>query len=210
MAAQRTSKRFQLIPIAGTAVLLAALALSGCSAQSATMPAESTTGAPAPHATEVSPSGDIPDNQAYVPFTAPTGNFSVTVPEGWAQSTVDGATIFADKLNIIALRSATSAVAPTVASVTQNDVAALKLAGGNFSLKKVAPFTRPGGSGVLITYQSDSAVNKVTGAVVRNDVEQYLFWKAGTQVTVTLTSPKGSDNVDPWAKVTGSFLWLSK
>ncbi|MET4780414.1 hypothetical protein [Glaciihabitans sp. UYNi722] len=210
MAAQRTSKRLQLIPIVGAAVLLAALALSGCSAQSATTPAKPTSGAPAPHATEVSPSGDIPDNQAYVPFTDPTGAFSVTVPEGWAQSTADGATVFADKLNIIALRSATSATAPTVASATQNEVAALKSSGGNFSLKKVAAFTRPGGSGVLITFQSDSAVNQVTGSVVRNDVEQYLFWKAGTRVTVTLTSPQGSDNVDPWAKVTGSFVWLTK
>jgi hypothetical protein len=47
----------------------------------------------------------------------------------------------------------------------------------------------------------------VTGKVVLQDVERYVFWQAGTRATITLSSPKGSDNVDPWRKVTNSFGW---
>ena len=47
----------------------------------------------------------------------------------------------------------------------------------------------------------------MTASTHRQAVEDYVFWKDGTQVDVTLTSPKGADNVDPWKKITDSFTW---
>jgi hypothetical protein len=59
---------------------------------------------PNPNAPEVSPAGDIPDNQAFVAYTKPGSGVSVKVPEGWAQSTANGAVTFTDKLNAITIK----------------------------------------------------------------------------------------------------------
>ncbi|MFM9921200.1 hypothetical protein [Lacisediminihabitans sp. H27-G8] len=216
MAAQRTAQQSKAVAAAGFALLAAVVGLSGCTSTGTTSnspPPASATGnaaTPTPRSTEVSPAGDIPDNQAFVPFLSPDGTFSVAVPEGWAQSQSGAIITFADKLNVITVVTQSASAAPTVTSVTNGEVVSLRASEAKFFLTDVKSFSRAGGSGVLITFQSDSAVNQVTGSVVRNEVEQYLFWKGGKQVTVTLTSPKGSDNVDPWAKVTGSFVWLAK
>src|SRR5258705_6095076 len=84
------------------AVLATAAVLVGC-ATSATAPSGSGAGsstltAPAP---ETNPAGDIPDNQAYVPFTPPGGLFTGSVPEGWARRTARAATIFTHKVNTL-------------------------------------------------------------------------------------------------------------
>ena len=216
MAAQRTSKHPLVAAAAGVVLLASSVGLAGCSAQSpsgvaATTPSTSTaSAAPAPRSTEVSPAGDIPDNQAYVAFTSADRAFSVSVPEGWAETATGSTTIFTDKLNMISLIPTAVASAPTVDSARQADVSALNVSEQKFALTNITPFTRPGGSGVEITYSADSPVNQVTGSVVRNQVERYLFWRGGKQVAVVLTSPQGSDNVDPWAKVTGSFAWSAK
>jgi hypothetical protein len=212
MAAQRTSKHPTAAVIIGAAIAIVALSLSGCSSQGASITGRPSASqvAPTPRSTEVNPSGDIPDNQAYVAFTASDGAFSVKVPEGWARTSSGSMTSFTDKLNMITVDQKAASAAPTVASAKQGEVVALSSSEPKFTLTDVKTFTRAGGGGILITFQSDSPVNPVTASVVRNEVEQYLFWKGGQQVSLTLTSPKGSDNVDPWAQVTGSFRWLTK
>jgi hypothetical protein len=212
MAAQRTSKHPTAAVIIGAAIAIVAVSFAGCSSQGAPITGRpsASQAAPTPRSTEVNPSGDIPDNQAYVAFTASDGAFSVKVPEGWARTSSGSMTSFTDKLNMITVDQKAASAAPTVASAKQGEVVALSSSEPKFTLTDVKTFTRAGGGGILITFQSDSPVNPVTGSVVRNEVEQYLFWKGGQQVSLTLTSPKGSDNVDPWAQVTGSFRWLTK
>ncbi|MDT4974331.1 MAG: hypothetical protein QOG98_89, partial [Pseudonocardiales bacterium] len=58
-----------------------------------------------------------------------------------------------------------------------------------------------------LTYRADSAPNPVTNKVAVEAVERYEFWRNGTEVVLTLSAPVGSDNVDPWLKVTDSFAW---
>jgi hypothetical protein len=159
--------------------------------------------------TEVSPPGDIPDDQAFVTFTDDSGAYSLEVPEGWARQASGTTTTFTDKLNSISTDLSPSAAVPTVDSVNAVDVPALASSQANFILTKVEAFNRPGGNGILITYLADSPVNEVTGTVVRDEVQRYLFWKDGQQAALTLSGPQGSDNVDPWARVSGSFRWLS-
>ncbi|MDQ1556577.1 MAG: hypothetical protein QOI02_1579 [Actinomycetota bacterium] len=199
------------VRIAAVAATIAVLAtLTACTAA----PAAPATGAPSPSSvpsafpTEVSPPGDVPDTQAYVAYTAPDGSFSLKVPEGWAQSTTGSSTTFTDKLNSVALESTAATSAPTVASAKAKELAHLAAVLPKFSLTTVTTFTRPGGRGVMATYLADSAPSPVTGSVVRDAGELFLFWKNGKQVAVTLTSPQGADNVDPWNIVTRSFLWL--
>jgi hypothetical protein len=59
----------------------------------------------------------------------------------------------------------------------------------------------------LITYRDDSPQNPVTGKVAVEDVQRYEFYRSGTEVALTLSAPVGSDNVDPWRKITDSFAW---
>jgi hypothetical protein len=184
------------------AVALAiALVVTGCST-------DATSKSPSDASpTEVSPNGDIPDNQAFIPYTPASGTYTVTVPEGWSQSSTGEATTFTDKLNAAKFEEMSSATAPTIQSAKSAVVPQLEMDHPGFALTDVAAVTRAGGSGVLLRYEQDAAVNDVTESVGKEAVEEYLFWKAGTLVTITLTSPVGADNVDPWRQITDSFSW---
>ena len=221
----RSTRTARSTAVTAGAALVAALSLAACGAAStgrstpgatAPQPSGSVTGTstptakttqPGPVATESNPPGDIPDNQAFVAYVSTTGGFTVKVPEGWARTTSGTTVVFTDKLNSVRVEESTSASAPTVASATSADVAALKAAQPQFQLKAVTTFTRPGGTGVLITYLTDSAPDPVTNKVVRDAVERYVFWKSGRLVVLSLVGPVNADNVDPWRKVTESFGW---
>ncbi len=211
-------KRITSIAIGATALALTAGACGGGSGKnsasggstSSTM-AGPTTLAPSSTAVssgpEVNPAGDIPDNQAFVAYSPPSSGFSIQVPEGWARIETGGAVTFTDKLNSIRMETAATATAPTVQSAEQNEVPAIKAVTKNFQAGAVTSVTRKAGAGVLITYGADSPPDAVTGKVVQDAVERYEFWKAGTQVILTLSGPQGADNVDPWRVVTDSFGW---
>ncbi len=166
----------------------------------------SATSTPGPVATESNPPGDIPDNQAFVAYASAAGGFVVKVPEGWARTGSGAEVTFTDKLNSVGVAEASSATAPTVASVRATLVPLLQSV-PKLQLLGVKPVSRPAGAGVLVTYLADSAPDPVTGKVVRDSVERYLFWRSGRLVTLTLTGPRGADNVDPWRKVTDSLGW---
>lgn len=178
-----------------------ATGLAACSTQSAGAPVSVD-----PNSAEVNPAGDIPDNQVFVPWTDPSGAFSVKVPEGWASSTDGGAVTFTDKLNSIRIESMPVSSAPTVDSV-KADVATIGQAAPGFTAGDVTTVTRKAGDAVLATYRVDSAPDPVTGKVVPDAVERYVFSRGGTEVVLTLSGPVGADNVDPWRIVTDSFAW---
>jgi hypothetical protein len=167
----------------------------------------STTSGPNPNATETPPPGDIPDNQVYVHYAPASKAYSLQVPEGWAMTHPGRATLFTDKYNSIRVDSLHVAKAPTVASAKANELPAIKASARGFAAGAVTKVARTAGSAVKITYQADSAPNPVTGKVVVEAVERYEFWRRGTEVVLTLSGAVGSDNVDPWRKVTDSFGW---
>ena len=152
--------------------------------------------------------GDIPDTQAFVTAKAPSGRWSLKVPEGWAQKATPNGLSFTDKLNSVQAVERTAARAPSVTTVQKSEVPALQAAHAGLKVESVATFTRPGGSGVVVRYQVDSAKDSVTGKVHRDAAEEYLFFKGGREVAVTLSGAVGADNVDPWKIVTNSFRWL--
>jgi hypothetical protein len=65
----------------------------------------------------------------------------------------------------------------------------------------------PAGPTVHGLFSQDSEADAVTGRVVRDDAELYLFWRSGTEVELILSGPHGADNVDPWKKISTSFRW---
>lgn len=169
----------------------------------------STTQGPGPTGPEVNPSGDIPDNQAFVDFGFPGGGFAIKVPEGWARTEADGTVSFTDKLNRITMEKLAVPSAPTVASAQATEVPAVKAAAQHYEPGKATMVARAAGPAVLITYRADAAADPVTAKVVHDDVERYEFWRSGTEVVLTLSAPVGADNVDPWRTVTDSLRWTA-
>jgi hypothetical protein len=190
------------------ALVAAGAALSGCGSSEKGETNDSPPASGAPQPVETNPVGDIPDNIAFVAFQHPQGKFEIKVPEGWARSTEGKTYVFTDKLNSVRLETVPAPAAPTVAAARASEVPPIQAAARNFSLLKVSTAHRRAGAAVVITYKADSAVDPVTNKVVPDAVERYEFWRAGTEVVVTLSGPVGADNVDPWRTVTDSFRWL--
>jgi hypothetical protein len=159
------------------------------------------------HQTEQNPPGDIPDQQVFVPYTAPGAHFSVKVPEGWARSSGPAGVTFTDKLNSITIQEVPAAQPPTAAQARTQVLPQLAASVPAFADGRIAGVTRTAGPVVLLTYLGDSAADPVTNKVVRDAFEQYRFWRGGHEAVITLAGPKGADNVDPWRIVTDSLRW---
>lgn len=181
------------------AVLLLGLVSCG----SGTTPAAPTSAG----AAESNPAGDIPDNQAYVPFQPDSGLFTVKVPEGWARTGSATATTFTDKLNSVTIDTQQRAQAPDAGTARTEELPAIEQTSTNVQPGDVTTVNRSAGAALLITYTADSAPDPVTGKTVTDAIERYEFWKAGTEVVLTLSGPEGADNVDPWRMITDSFGW---
>jgi len=195
-------KRIASLGVIGLAVVLV---LGACGSNGATAgPSAQLSGGAATAAPEHNPIGDIPDTQVYVPFTAPDGSFSVTVPEGWAQTADATAVTFTDKLNTVRIHARSVASAPTPDSVKRDEMPSVQTTNGGFAVESVK---RKAGDTVLVTYQVASAPNPVTGNAGTDAVERYSFWRAGHEVILTLSGPVEADNVDPWRTITDSFRW---
>ena len=203
----RPAARVALVAFAVTALAVTALSVTGLPVAAASKKATAKTVKSANKGPEVSPAGDIPDNQAFVPYTPKSGGYVVSVPEGWARTESGTATSFTDKLNTIRMDATNVSQAPTKATIATTELALIKGREPNVTGGKATVVTRKAGSAILLTYLRDSAANAVTGKVVREAVERYEFWRSGTQVTLTLSGPAGADNVDPWKIVTDSFSW---
>jgi len=183
------------------------LLLSGCGGKETPKgPSTTAAGTPDPNATEANDPGDIPDDQVFVAYRAPSGDFSVKVPEGWSRSEAGGVVTFTDKFNSIRIESEPQDTAPTVQSVRANDVPALESQPG-FKIGTISSVTRKAGTAIRVLYSIDSEPNAVTGKSNTLSVERYKFWKGGTAVILTLSGAKGADNVDPWKIVTDGFMW---
>jgi hypothetical protein len=188
------------------------LLTSACGSGSKKSPGTQSTArsiAPNPRATESAPPGDIPDNQAFVAYAAPSKAFSLMVPEGWARTTAGQAVLFTDKYNSIRIESVRASKQPTVDSARTSELPAVQAAAQGYAPGAVKTVQRKAGQVMLITYRADSAPNPVTNKVAVEAVERYEFWHNGTEVVLTLSAPVGSDNVDPWRKVTDSFGWTA-
>ena len=157
---------------------LAALAVAACGSSS------SSNGAANPNAAENSPPGDIPDNQVYVRYHPPGAHFSLKVPEGWGRSQSSGTVTFTDKLN----------------SVAMSEQPASGKASG-------AALERAGQTAYRTRSQAKAPPNPVTGKATTDAVERYVYDHGGRRLVLTLSGPKGADNVDPWRIISDSVRW---
>ena len=177
---------------------------SAATASSAAAPTTSTAGVN-PNARETLPPGDIPDTIAYVPYTDRTRGITISVPEGWSRSTAAGHLIFTDKLNRVEVFVAPAVGVLTPAAVRSRELPAIRRSVKTFALQSISTITRRAGVAVRTTYLGDSQPNPVTGKVGTLAFERYDFHHAGREVVVLVSSPRGSDNVDPWRIITNSL-----
>ena len=187
--------------VAGAAVLVSVL--GGCGA--ATQPAPGT--ATSQVAAEANPPGDIPDNQAFVLYTAADHSYTVKYPEGWAQTSSGAEVTFSDKFNSMTLTDQNGFYQPTEEFARTVEVPGIATATKGYTAGTVSTVQRGGAPVVLITYTQDSPPSPVTGTSVRQDVQRYEYSHAGRGVVLTLASPVGADNVDPWRTITDSLRW---
>jgi hypothetical protein len=156
---------------------------------------------------EDNPPGDIPDNQAFVSYHSDPGGYTLDTPEGWARTVFGPNAQFVDKLHSVAVDVTTAATAPTVASVTANELPTLAAQVEAFEKVTVEAVDLPSGQAVLVRYRANSAPDAVTGKKVRLEVDRYDVFKDGKMAAVSLSAPAGSDNVDVWKQISTSFKW---
>ena len=175
--------------------------------QTSTPPPGSPAPSQAPVAVEIHPPGDISDTIAYVSHTITKGGASVKIPEGWSQTNGQNSVNFTDKLNTVDVSWMPASAAPTIASAKKTEVPLLQQSVLAFQLKSITTATLPAGPAVLITYEDNSVANPVTGKQYRQTVLRYELFHNGQEKVLTLLSPVGADNVDPWRIVTESLQW---
>jgi hypothetical protein len=162
-----------------------------------------------PNQRETLAPGDIPDTIAYVPYTVPGAGLTVSAPEGWSRSNSAAAVTFTDKLNEIQVSTVPASGPPTVATAKSVEVPKLASSVRGFKLQSVSAVQRPAGQAIRIVYLGDSTPDPVTGKVGTLAFERYEFFHKGKEVILALSSPQGSDNVDPWMKVTSSLRFAA-
>ncbi|WP_088228828.1 PsbP-related protein [Desulfosporosinus sp. FKB] len=160
-----------------------------------------------PVAPEKNPTGDIPDTQAFVNYTSASGGYDLVVPEGWGRTIKGSDVLFQDKLNGVQVALSQESSQPTLAGVNKNQAAELQKTGRAVTIKSVKQVHLSGGTAILITYDSNSEPDPVTGKQARLENSRYLFYKNGKLAALTLWAPLGADNVDQWNRMSASFTW---
>ena len=163
-------------------------------------------------APEVRPVGDIPDNQAFVPYRSVAGGYTVSAPEGWARSVSGMNVSFLSKLGEIRVtatpdQAAPSATMPSINTVRNDIMAKLMNREPGVKLGAIKTVMLPAGPAIQVSFDSLSAPNAVTGkaALLENDL--YVLNHAGKQLQLRFSAPKGSDNVDAWNLMARSLRW---
>jgi len=167
-------------------------------------PAVSPTSQMAP---EVHPVGDIPDNQAFVPYRNMAGGYTLDAPEGWARTVKGSDVSFLSKLGEVKVTLTPSKVAPSVSTVQTETLKTLAQTEPGVKVSSIKTVKLPAGTAILASFDSLSAPNAVTGkaALLENDL--YVLNHAGQQLSLRFSAPKGSDNVDAWRQMSRSLRW---
>lgn len=188
--------------------ILAAIALvSACGGSSSSTDSSPTGGGPTAIPTEDNPPGDIPDDQAFVPYQSVTGAYTLDTPEGWSRTEHDTNVILTDNLLSISVEITSVDAAPTIDSVTADEVPTFSSLIEAFTLVTVETADLPSGQAILVRYQANSAPDPVTDKQVRLEVDRYEIFHDGRLAILSLSAPAGSDNVDVWRQISRSFTW---
>lgn len=208
------SRPLLALPVAA-AVVAAGCGTGGSASSSPPPPTVSGGGAPAPSSpstgagaltaeAQAVAAGDIPDNQVFLTYRAPSG-YSLKYPEGWARRGGGGTVTFSDKNNVVRVVVARGAAFDT-ASV-RRDLVRLAAGTPSFHASSVRAVALPSGAAFESTYTTTSPPNPVTGKRVTLNVDRYYLSHGGRRAVVDLGGPQGVDNVDAYRLLIESFRW---
>jgi hypothetical protein len=178
------------------AVLLTVF-VAGCT------PAAQTRATPAPAESLVV--GDIPDTQAFITYSSPSG-YQIDVPEAWSRSARGNAVAFTDKYDGERIEVRADAGGPSHATQARafDWIRSVAHAVRNLHARSQ---TFSGHPVLRVDFTSDSTLNTVTGRSIRLDDSAYFFVRGDKQAMLLLSAPVGSDNVDQWKRIATSFRW---
>jgi hypothetical protein len=130
----------------------------------------------------------------------------VSIPEGWSRTNVGGVVSFTSNLNTVRISAAPAHGPVTVASVRRS-LPTLASSVKGYRLQSVTAVKRTAGPAIRTDYLGYSQPNPVTNKFGVLAFERYDFLHRGRVITLLLSSPTGSDNVDPWRKITNSLAF---
>jgi hypothetical protein len=155
---------------------------------------------------KISQLADIPDDQTFTTFTSPAG-FALKVPQGWARHDGGRETMFSDKYNCIALSVESTSRPFDLAYATSTLAPQIEKMGKAVRITEIAEIKLKPGRTVKIAYDANSEPIGITDKRVRQENERFYFIKDDRLVMLSLTTPKGADNVDQWRLISSSFRW---
>jgi hypothetical protein len=184
-------------------LLLAVTAITACGSSSSSRSGSSTSGGAGALSAEAksAATGDIPDNQNFLTFKG--AGFSISYPEGWAQTGSGGDVSFRDKNNVVHV-VVSSGSQPSAASVAA-ELAKERARTPSLKAGRPQPIALKGGRAFKVTYTTVSRPNPVTGKRVTLTVDRYVVASRGRIGTVDLGTPVGVDNVDAYRMMAQSF-----
>jgi hypothetical protein len=204
-----------ILPALLVATLLVTAGCGSSSSSSSSSPAASSSSAGAPSGegggtlaadAKSAATGDIPDSQNFLTFSAPKLRISMVYPEGWTVQETGSSASIREKNNLIRITLA-GGTAPTTASVA-SQLATLKGATPGLTAGTPQTITLKSGPAVKVVYSTKSAPNPVTGKQVTLNVVRYAMAHGGRVAIVDLGTPVGVDNVDAYKRMIESFKWL--
>jgi hypothetical protein len=149
--------------------------------------------------------GDVPDNAVYLTYADPTLGFSIQYVEGWQVTTSPSGVVIHDKdsSETVALVAPTSDVS---AYISATDLPDLQSQAG---FKLVKQDTVKVGSATYqhLVFDLLAPPDPVTGKQVPSTVDRYYVPGTAALAIVSLSTPKGVDNVDAFRQMIQSFAW---
>jgi len=150
-------------------------------------------------------SGDVPDNAVFLTYRDTSNGFTIQYVEGWQVAQDPSGVTVRDKdsSEVVQVGPAQSDVA---AYVSGTDLPALRQQVG-FKLVKQDSVKIGAHSIVHLLYDLPSPPDPVTGKQVPSTVDRYYIPGPTALATVSLSTPKGVDNVDAFRQMVESFKW---
>lgn len=196
--------RVVLAVISGVAMLVGpAVFVASARAFSANPPGSTSVGPLVPRAA-ANPAGDIPDSTKYTARRFPQGGLTISFPDGWSSKATTSSVHFTSTVNFIDVSWRIRLPGQTAAAATAHDVTWLKRSLPDFLLRSIHAVALSGGPAVLSIYETTSAPDSVSGRRYRLVVERFTFVHTTRVLVLSLSSPVGADNVDPWRIISQS------
>jgi hypothetical protein len=149
--------------------------------------------------------GDVPDNAVFLTYKDPTLGFSIQYVEGW-QVTRDPAGVTIRDKDSSELVQVVPPQSDVAGYVSGTDLPALRQQTG-FSLIRQDTVRVGSKSLIHLVYDIPSPPDPVTGKQVPSAVDRYYVPGPSGLAVVSLSTPKGVDNVDAFRQMIESFKW---